>query len=83
MQRITLYRHKRPDGGMTVSPVQPEEEYTVLYRLAADEGYTLTNGRITASCVDTDEPDKWTEIADADETAAKAQAYDILTGGAE
>lgn len=85
MQKITLYRYSRPDGGVTVSPVMPEGEYTVLYRLAAEEGYMLTDGNTTAACVDTEEPDKWTEVADSeqDETAAKAAAYDILTGGTE
>lgn len=84
MQKITLYRYKRDDGGVTISPVQPDGEYTVLYRLVAEDGYTLTDGNTTAGCVDTDNPDVWKEIVEVtDETAAKAQAYDILTGGAE
>lgn len=82
MQKITLYRYTRADGGVTVSPVQPDGKYTILYRLVAEDGYTLTNGSTVAVCVDTDEPDKWTEIVetDMDETAAKAAAYDVLMG---
>lgn len=84
MQKITLYRYKRTDGGVTISPVQPDEEYTVLYRLVAEDGYTLTDGNTTAVCVDTDKPDVWKEIVEVtDEITAKAKAYDILTGGAE
>lgn len=62
------------------------------YVLTADKGKSLTNGEIYTkvyiSNVDIDES-QWAEIdgADvpaaeepADETAAKAQAYDILTG---
>lgn len=63
--------------------------------LTADKGKSLTNGeiytKIYISNVDIDES-QWAEIEDADvpaaeepmdETEAKAQAYDILTGGAE
>lgn len=82
MKKITLYRYTRADGGVSVSPVQPAGEYTVLYRLVAEDGYTLTDGSTVAVCVDTDEPDKWTEIVETadDETAAKAAAYDVLMG---
>ena len=82
MKKITLYRYTRADGGVSVSPVQPAGEYTVLYRLVAEDGSTLTDGSTVAACVDTDEPDKWAEIVetDTDETAAKAAAYDVLMG---
>ena len=63
MQKITLYRYSRPDGGVTNSPVKPEnEEYTTRYRLIADEGKTLVNGDITAECIDTDSAEGWNEI---------------------
>lgn len=84
MHKITLYRYKRADGGVTVSPVQPDGEYTVLYRLVAEDGYTLTDGNTVAGCVDTDNPEAWAEISEiTDETAAKAAAYDVLMGVAE
>lgn len=64
MQRIPLYRYTRPDGGVTVSTIEPECEYTTMTRLVADEGYTLTDGVTTTSCTDTATPDIWEEIAD-------------------
>ena len=93
MQKITLYRYTRPDGGMTTSPVKPDADYTELYRLVADDGMTLTNGEVTTPCTDTDSLDAWTEIVDIEseenesgelsETALKAHAYDIITGVSE
>ena len=93
MQTISLYRYTRADGGMTVSTVKPDTEYTELFRLVADEGHVLTDGSTTAPCVDTDNPDVWIEIVDSEnedtesgelsETEQKALAYDILTGVSE
>lgn len=85
MQTIPLYRYTRPDGGVTVSTVKPDGEYTELTRLVADEGYTLTNGTENSSCADTATPGDWTEILDSEESTIeqKAQAYDILTGVSE
>ena len=85
MQKITLYRYTRPDGGVTVSPVPPAAgvEYAEEYRLVADEGKTLTNGETSAACVDTANPSAWEEIDDPGEMTEveeKAMAYDILTG---
>lgn len=62
MQKITLYKYTRADGGTTVSPVKPECEYTEMVRLVADEGKALTNGETVTSCVDTDSAEGWTEI---------------------
>lgn len=61
MQKISLYRYNRPDGGVTISPVKPDEEYTELFRLIADEGHTLTDGVNHTECVDTEEPEAWKE----------------------
>lgn len=66
MQTIPLYRYTRPDGGVTVSTVKPSVDYTDLFRLVADEGYTLTNGETTLSCTDTDNPSAWYEIPDTE-----------------
>ena len=77
MQEITLYRYNRPDGGVTVSPVKPDTEYTELFRLVADEGCTLTDGTNSASCVDTDNPQAWTEVLDgADPNEPTAEDYE-------
>jgi hypothetical protein len=85
MQKITLYRFTRPDGGVTTSQVNPDGEYTELFRLVADEGYILTDGVNFTSCIDTDNPGAWSEVPDPDlsEVEEKAAAYDILVGVSE
>ena len=62
MQIKPLYRFKRPSGGITVSPIKPDCEYTEKVRLIADEGKALTNGETVAPCVDTDTAEGWWEI---------------------
>lgn len=63
MQKVTLYRYTRTEGGVTVSPVKPEGEFTELYRLIADEGMELTDGVNRTTCTDTADPSAWTEVA--------------------
>lgn len=70
MQKITLYRFTRADGGVTVSTEKPDTEYTELFRLVADEGYVLTDGTNITPCVDTDDVSAWSEIVDPDSPAA-------------
>lgn len=79
MQKITLYRYMRPDGGVSISPVKPDTEYTEVYRLIADEGCTLTDGVNHVECVDTDNPEAWEE---AEEEITDTEALAILLGGA-
>lgn len=62
MQTINLYKYTRADGGVTVSPIKPDAEYTEMYRLVADEGKVLVNGEITTTCADVESTDGWTEI---------------------
>lgn len=63
MQTITLYRHTREDGGVTVSPVKPDCEYTEMYRLVADEGKMLTQDGVDLyACVDVASVDGWYEV---------------------
>ena len=60
-----LYKIIRPDGGTTVTPEMPTGmEYTLMYRLIADDGKILTNGETETCCVDVKAADvsKWTEI---------------------
>ena len=57
-----LYRYAREDGGTTISTEAPADaEYTVTYRLIADDGMELVKGDIRISCIDTDDKDRWTE----------------------
>jgi hypothetical protein len=78
MQKITLYKYARADGGITVSPNKPEGDYTILYRLIADEGKVLTNGETTTPCTDTDNVNKWREV---EEDISDTEALNIISGG--
>lgn len=63
-----LYRFIRPDGGVTVSTTAPEDgNFTELARLIADDGFILTDGTVTCSCIDVCSPDGWYEEISAEE----------------
>ena len=87
MQTTTLYRYTRSDGGVTVSPEQPDEgtAYELRYRLIADEGLSLTNGEVFTQCTDTATPDAWQEVVGGDDTEelSDTAALNILLGGAD
>lgn len=62
MQTITLYRYIRQDGGVTTSLIKPDAgDYSLKYRLIADEGRLLTDGATLTGCVDVESPEGWTE----------------------
>ncbi len=64
MQRITLYRYTREDGGTTVDLRIPEREYTVLFRLIAEDGMMLVHPEYGSTpSVDTAAPESWSETA--------------------
>lgn len=89
MQTISLYRYVRADGGVTVSTVKPDGEYSERFRLVADDGYILTDGKAIASCTDTDNPSAWYEVVDngqeesGDPEEAEATEEDYLATLAE
>lgn len=59
----TLYKYKRPDGGVTVSVNKPDGVYNVMYRIIADNGKLVTrNGNDGYSVIDTDYDYGWYEI---------------------
>lgn len=66
MQIKPLYKYKRPDGGITVSPTKPEGiEFSEEFRLIADEGKLLTkDGENTPPCIDVDDVTGWQEVDD-------------------
>ena len=67
MTTKTLYKYHREDGGVTISPIMPDAEYTICYRLMADEGKALTlDGVDLFNAVDTDTVEGWYEV-DAEE----------------
>lgn len=78
MEVKTLYRTVR-DGKTTISLVEPQGDYTITYRVVASEGKEITNGEITCQCMDTDNPEEWTEIEDTEAEEVLA----ILTGESE
>lgn len=67
MQIVNLYKYIRDDGGVTVSPVKPDIEYTEMFRLIADENKELVNGDVRTPCIDVEHIEGWTEI-DAEST---------------
>ena len=68
MQKITLYRVKNADGSVTVTPKEPEQYESTLYRLVADEGMELVKGEERTIAVDTDSAEGWEEVeAEIDE----------------
>lgn len=72
MKIITLYRYAREDGGITVSPIKPDAEYTELVRLVADEGKSLTkDGETFYGVIDQETAEGWYEV-DTPETSGGA-----------
>ena len=74
MQIKTLYRYKRADGGITVTPDKPEGiESSEKFRLIADEGKMLTtDGKNLSPCVDVDNVAGWYEVSDPEAEKEKA-----------
>lgn len=67
MQTIILYKYTRADGGTTTSTTMPDVEYTLMYRIAAEDGYMLTkNGKDLFYCVDVENKEGWYEIKDVE-----------------
>ncbi|MBE6547925.1 MAG: hypothetical protein E7667_03480 [Ruminococcaceae bacterium] len=64
-----LYRYKREDGGVSVTPIEPDQEYTVLFRVIADDGKCLVrDGEVQGCVIDTEYPEGWSEIDIPNET---------------
>lgn len=69
MRIIKLYRYKRENGGITVSPNKPNCGYTELSRIIADEGRGFDIGQVDnngkpvyAKCLDVESPDEYVEV---------------------
>lgn len=71
----TLYRQNN-----IVSLIEPEGEYTTLYRVIADEGKLITlDGENLYQVIDTEVNEGWIEIRDPNyEDATAATEYDYL-----
>lgn len=61
MRIVNLYRYEREPGKITTSPVKPDDcvDYSVIYRLIADEGMAITDGTSIVECVDTNSSEGW------------------------
>lgn len=58
-----LYRYERETGKITVSTEKPEGDYTLRYRLIADEGKVLTkDGENFTPCIDVETTEGWYEV---------------------
>lgn len=59
-----LYCFEREEGKVTVSTEKPDCDFTLRYRLIAEEGKALTkDGENFTSCVDVESIDGWYETA--------------------
>lgn len=69
MQIVNLYRYEREPNKTTTSPIKPDDgvEYTLMYRLIADEGMAITDGSLIVECIDTDSTDNWTDCEKIEE----------------
>lgn len=79
MQIINLYKYRRADGGVTVSPIKPEGEYTEMYRLVADDGKLVTKDGVNFySIIDTDSVDGWYEIIEEEKQITDTEELDTI-----
>lgn len=61
MQTVNLYKYVDADGVVITPNKREETDVPYCYRLIADDGYILTDGENETPCIDTHEPEKWTE----------------------
>lgn len=80
MQIKPLYKYKRPDGGITVSPTKPENTgFTEEFRLIADDGKLLTKDGInTTPCVDVESSEGWHEVDDPEYGKEQIENTEII-----
>lgn len=62
MTKMEIYRYVGSNGVID-SPIKLPMDYTLRYRLIADEGKELVNGDTTATVIDVDasDVDRWSE----------------------
>lgn len=77
MQKITLYRVVNTDGSVTVTPKEPEQYDSTLYRLIADEGMELVKGEERTIAVDVDIVDGWEEVEINEKIEQAEEAYNF------
>ena len=75
MQVVSRDRYEREPGKITTSPVKPDDniDYSIIYRLIADEGMAITNGSSIVECVDTNSSEGWTDCDLPEEPAIEEE----------
>ena len=75
MQIVDLYRYEREPGKITTSPVKPDDgiDYSIIYRLIADEGMAIIDGSSIVVCVDTNSSEGWTDCDLPEEPAIEEE----------
>lgn len=81
MEKKTIYKYTREDGGITVSPVY-HEGATEQFRIIADQGKVLVDKETseTGYVFDTVNPDNFEEADDPDAEDVYETAAKILMG---
>ena len=58
-----LYCYEREEGKVTVSTEKPDRDYTLKFRLIADEDKELTKDGVNfTTCIDVDSTEGWYEV---------------------
>ena len=75
MQIVNLYRYEREPEKITTSPIKPDDgiDYTIIYRLIADEGMAITDGTSIVECVDTNSSEGWADCDLPEEPVAEEE----------
>ena len=66
-----LYIYCLEDGTEVHSPVQPECEYTLGYRLISRQGWLVNSEGKKTKIIDTLDPNLWTEIEESENQETK------------
>ena len=75
-----LYRYEREAGKITVSTEKPECDYTIKFRLIADDGKKLTkDGENFTTCIDVDSTEGWYEVETGETASNTANEADYIT----
>lgn len=64
MRTVNLYKYVETNGTVVTPHARNKEDIPDSYRLIADEGKILKNGKILSYCVDTHTINDWIEIDD-------------------
>ena len=74
-----LYCYEREAGKITVSPEKPDCDYTLKFRLIAEEGEELTkDSENFTTCIDVDDTEGWYVKGKATNTASEADYKSAL-----